>query len=100
MKFCMRVRLLRGQVFSHFDELWLAWNHGGGITSGMYASTQCSYATAPGLRALARLGAQSELGAAASRKAVWWNLRLASLLMHLYTSLFTKQQNKENKQVQ
>jgi len=21
--------------FSHFGELWLAWNHGGGITSGM-----------------------------------------------------------------
>jgi len=26
---------------------------------------------------------QSELGAAASRKAVWWDLRLASLLTHL-----------------
>jgi len=24
-----------GQVFSHFGELWLAWSHGGGITSGM-----------------------------------------------------------------
>jgi len=32
----------------------------------------------------ARLGGQSELGAAASRKAVWWDLRLASLLTHLF----------------
>jgi len=31
----------------------------------------------------ARLGGQSELGAAASRKAVWWDLRLASLMTHL-----------------
>jgi len=35
VKFCIRVRLLSGQVISNFDELWLAWNHGGGITSGM-----------------------------------------------------------------
>jgi len=35
VKFCMRVRLLSGQVISHFRELWLACNHGGGITSGM-----------------------------------------------------------------
>jgi len=31
----MRVRLLSGQVFSHFGELWLAGSHSGGITSGM-----------------------------------------------------------------
>ena len=24
-----------GQVFSHFGELWLAWRHSGGITSGI-----------------------------------------------------------------
>ena len=35
VKFCMRVRLLSGQVFSHFGEHWLAWSHGGGITSEM-----------------------------------------------------------------
>jgi len=35
VKFCMRVRLLSGQVFSHFGELWIAWSHGGGISSGM-----------------------------------------------------------------
>jgi len=51
----------------------------------MYASTHCSHATAPGLRALARLSEQSELGAAASRKAVYGgNLRLASLLVYLF----------------
>ena len=32
----------------------------------------------------ARLGVQSELGAGTSRKAVWWDLRLASLLTHLF----------------
>jgi len=64
----------------HFGELWLAGSQGGGITSEMYASTHWSHATAPGE---ARWG-QSELGAAASRKAVWWNLRLASLLTRLY----------------
>jgi len=31
----MRVRLLSGQVFSHFGELWFAGSHGGDITSGM-----------------------------------------------------------------
>jgi len=31
----MHVRLLFEQVFSHFGEVWLAWSHGDGITSGM-----------------------------------------------------------------
>ena len=35
VKLRVSVRLLSGQVFSHFDELRLAWSHGGGITSGM-----------------------------------------------------------------
>jgi len=35
VKFCMRVWLLSGEVFSHFGELWLVWSRGGGITSGM-----------------------------------------------------------------
>ena len=36
VKFCMRVGLLSGQVFSPFGELWLAGSHGGGgITSGI-----------------------------------------------------------------
>jgi len=64
VKFFTNVRLLSGQVFSHSGELWLAWSHGGGITSGM------SYIQIA-------LG-QSELGVAVSRKAVWWDLRLAS----------------------
>jgi len=32
VKLGMLVRLLSGQVFSHFGELWLAWSYGGGIT--------------------------------------------------------------------
>jgi len=32
----------------------------------------------------ATLGGHSELGVAALLKAVWWDLRLASLLTHLY----------------
>jgi len=40
-----------------------------------------------GQRALARLGGQSELEAAALLKAVWWDLRLASLLTHLFLLL-------------
>ena len=35
VKLCMLIRLLSGQVFSHFGELWLSGSHGGGITSGM-----------------------------------------------------------------
>jgi len=53
VKFCMRVRLLSGQVLSHYGELWLARSHGGGITSGM------SY--------IEIAVGQSELGAVA-----WW----------------------------
>ena len=33
---------------------------------------------------VARLGGQSELEAAALLKTVWWDLRLASLLTHLF----------------
>ena len=38
VKFCTRVGLLSGQVFSRFGELSLAGSHGGGITSGMNGS--------------------------------------------------------------
>jgi len=39
VKFCSRVGLLSGQVFSPFGEHWLALSHGGGgITSGMNGS--------------------------------------------------------------
>jgi len=38
-KLGMLVRLLLQQVFSNFRELWFAWSHGGGITSGMSYKT-------------------------------------------------------------
>jgi len=84
------VRLLSGMSVSHFGERWLAESHGGGITSGMYATTNRMQAASPGE---ARWGfgigcrgsvGQSELGAAALLKAVWWDLRLARLLTHLF----------------
>jgi len=89
VKFCMHVRLLSAMSFSHFGhfchfgELWLAGSHGGGITSGM------SYVQMAPVNHLPSTG-QSELGVAASRKAVWWDLRLASLLTHLLLLLLTK----------
>jgi len=90
VKCCMRVRLLSGQVFSHFGELWLAKSHGGSISSGMYAATNWMQAAAPGeARWGFRIGCrgsvgQSKLGEVALLKAVWWDLPLASLLMHLF----------------
>jgi len=71
VKFCVLVRLLCAMSFSHFGQLWLAGSHGGGITSWS------------GSRNWPPWYGHSELGAAASRKAVWWDLRLASLLTHL-----------------
>ena len=59
----------------------------------MYAATNWMQAAAPGE---ARWGfgigcrgsmGQSELGVAALPKAVWWDLRLASLLTHLFILL-------------
>jgi len=90
MKFCVRVRLLSGQVFSHLGELWLAGSHVGDITSGMSyihitPLKRCVYTNHTWEKNFAaRLAGQSELGAAASLKAVWWDLRLASLLTHLF----------------
>ena len=92
-KFCVCIRLLSGQVFSHFGEVWLAGSHDRSITSGMYASTHWTHAVAPGEPQWAvGIGfrgsvGQSECGVAASCKAVWWDLRLASLLMHLSLDL-------------
>jgi len=48
MKVCTLVRLLSGMTLSHCGELGLAWSHGGGITSKMYASTHWCHAAAPG----------------------------------------------------
>jgi len=33
-----------GHVFAHFGELWLTDSHGDGITSRMYAATNCIHA--------------------------------------------------------
>jgi len=69
----MHVGLLSGQVFSPFGEHWLAGSHGdGGITSGILC---VGMAWAFGI------------GAAALLKAVWWGMRLASLLTHLSVTL-------------
>jgi len=96
VKFCLRVPLLSGISFCHFGELRLAGSHSGGITSGMYAVGNWMKAAAHGE---ARWGfgigcrgsvGHSEFGAAALLKAVglWWDLRLASLLTHLFYGLF------------
>jgi len=57
----------------------------------MYASTHWCQAAAPGEAQWAvgigccGLVGQLELGAAASRKAIWWDLRVASVvIMHLF----------------
>jgi len=80
VKLCMRVRLLSRQVFSNFSELWLAWSHGGVITSRM---SYIEIAEGP-----SELGAVAwwavGIGTAPSHKVVWWDLRLASLLTHLF----------------
>jgi len=89
VKFCTPVQLLSGQVFSHFGGLLLVGSHGGGITFRDVCGHMIQLAAggeAPwgfGIGCRGSLG-QSELGAAALRKAVWWDLRFASLLMHLF----------------
>jgi len=40
VKFCVRVRLLSGQVFSYFGEFWQAWSHGGGTP---FRDEQCGF---------------------------------------------------------
>jgi len=56
VKLCTPVRLLSAMRFSHFGDLWLAWSHGGGITSGMNASGHWSQAAAPGENSLGGCG--------------------------------------------
>jgi len=86
--------------FSHFGELWLPESHSGGyyfrvehrtkhptwekmptiqITPGKKLQGEARWAVGSGRASVGK----SEFGAAASRKAVWWDLRLASLLTHL-----------------
>jgi len=81
MKLCVLVQVLSGMSFSHFSELWLAWSHGGGITSGMYASThRCHAAALSEAQWVVKIWCrgsvgQSKLGAAALHNAVWWDLQ-------------------------
>jgi len=88
VKFCMSVRLLSGQVFSHFGELWLA-----GVTA-VALLPGCSRNWPPWYE-------HSELGAAALLKVVWWDLRLVSLLTHLFNYLIhlPKSDDIDNKQI-
>ena len=69
VKFRTRVRLLSGQVFCHYGELWLARSHGGGITFGM------SYIhIAPGENAYVRITPgkkTSRRGSLGSRNRPW-----------------------------
>jgi len=63
---------------------------GGGITSGMNGSGGSPIAAK--LVGNSELGTRlghSDLGAAASTKAIWWDFRLASLLPHLLLSHHT-----------
>jgi len=76
VKFCTRVRLLSGQCFSHF---------GGQRSRSPGTKTRLELPSRTVV--VGRSVGQSELGAAASRKAVWCDLRLASLLTHLFVCL-------------
>ena len=65
-------------------------SHGSGITSGMYAVPNQMQAVATGqARWAVGIGCrgsvnQSELGTTALLKVIWWDLRLACLLTHLF----------------
>jgi len=80
VKFCMRVGLLSGQVFPPFGEHWLAGSHGGGGISRYKLSVPCWPLATPA----AWVSGHWELRAVALLKAVWWGMRLASLLTHLF----------------
>ena len=79
----MRVGLLSGQVFCllvNFDSRRVT----GAALLPECVAANWLYGGDPGGSSPARLGCQSELGAAALLKAVWWGMRLASLLTHLF----------------
>jgi len=80
----MHVDLLFRQVFSPFGELWLAGSHGGGITLAMSIRVGSGHSNCYGSRCIEIAVGHSEFGAAALLKAVWWDLRLASLVTHLF----------------
>lgn len=110
LKFCMRVGLLSGQVFSPFGELGMhgvmgaaffvavgidmhdqephrdySWHTGAGAEPRLPASSTY-HLSAPAERFRGHL----ELGASVLRKAVWWDLSLASLLTHLLPFILHK----------
>jgi len=62
VKLRMLLRLLSGQVFSHFGELWLTWCRGGGTTSGM---SYTNHSGAVELSAVARWAVEIGNGAIA-----------------------------------
>jgi len=79
----MCVGLLFVQVFSPFGELWLTGSHGEWWHNVwdepfLIRSAAWHWSQRP---------QQSELEAAALLKVVWWDLRLASLLVHLFQRL-------------
>jgi len=84
MKFCMRVGLLSGQVFSPFAELWRAESHGGRHYFWNFNELGVVAELAPD-----NTGGNLELGAVAQwvrrhcLRPLWWDLHLASLLAHL-----------------
>jgi len=93
VKFCTRVDLLSGQVFSPFGEHCLRGVTGaallpgravgidvGGVASGDYQRLRHNHPPAPG----ARVGGPSEFRATMLLKAVWLAMRLASRLTHLF----------------
>jgi len=84
VRFCMRVGLLSGQVFSRFCELWLAGSHGAAASRRGWA---ISHWHSPSIRKSAAV-AIGIAGGSALLKAVWWDLRSASLLTHLFIYFF------------
>jgi len=94
VKFCTRVGLLSGQVFSPFGKDWLAGSYGGGGISrrpGVDHAGRHPWYKPELDRRFVRLsskvttvGRHWELRAAALLKAVRWGMRLASLLTHLF----------------
>jgi len=80
-----------------FGKDWLAGSHGGGISSGWTSELAARLSIvrkSSGEFDISSAGTCGEaqwavgIGAAALLKAVWWGMRLASLLTHLFFCLF------------
>jgi len=79
VKFCVRVGLLSGHVFSPLGKFGSRGVTGAALLSGMYAATVVILRDRMDGACGGSVG-QSELWAAALLKAVWWDFCLASLL--------------------